>query len=134
MTTSAADPLEFFHQALQPGHVPELLKAAAGKFWLNQDHVLDCMESLSRGWFDRRHAGTRAAQEAAARMCAAQSPLDALHEYSQWANGALGRLVADASAVQQYVTVVGAAMLEPVSSPIGVSKASANAMVNDAAA
>jgi hypothetical protein len=118
------DPFESFRKALQPELRPAWLKAGGEQFWRNQDRALDCMEDLAKGWFERRHAGTRAAQEAVVKICSAESPLDAMHGYQQWVSGAFDRLMADSAALQQYFTVAGAATFERVSSPLEASKAS----------
>ena len=118
----SVDPFEFFHKALQPELRPAWLTASSEQFWRNQDRALDCMEDLARGWFERRHAGTRAAQNAAAGMFSAEQPLDALQTYQQWLNGAFGRLMEDCVAAQQYLVVAGAAMFERVSSPMEASR------------
>jgi hypothetical protein len=95
------------------------------------------MENLARGWFERRHSGARAAQEAAVMMCSG-NPLDALHGYQQWAISAFGRLLADSVALQQYFSAAGAAMAQQTPSPsegsIAAPPVSASAKTDNAAA
>lgn len=117
-----SDLFDSFRQVLEPGRGPEWLRANGEQFWRNQDRLLDGMESLSKGWFERRHIGTRAAQDAVVRMCSAENPHDALLEYQRWASGAFDRLMADAVAVQRHASVAGAAMLERVSLPLEASR------------
>jgi hypothetical protein len=93
------DPFEYFRKVLQPGQRPEWLKTGGEQFWRNQDRALDCMENLARGWFERRHAGARAAQDAVVKIFSAEKPLDALQGYQQWMSGAFDRLMADSVAI-----------------------------------
>jgi len=72
-------------------------------FWNIQNKILDSMENVANGWFERRHVGTRAALEAAQRMCKAQTPVDLAREYQDWISGAFQRLMADGYACQQLV-------------------------------
>jgi len=127
-------PLQFCSQALEPGRGPEWFKAAGEQYWQNQDRLLNCLEGLTTAWFARRHEGTRAAQTAVVRMCSAESPLDLMTAWQNWANGASGRLVDDAIGLQQYGSVAAAALFERVSSPMKVRAPMAVvARVNDAA-
>jgi hypothetical protein len=119
---------ESIQTMLQPmGSNPEAVKSRAGDFWHGQDRVLDSMQAFAGGWFDRRHAGTRAALEAAQRMCTAKTPLDALREYQEWASGSMQRMAADSLALQREMMeitealiaapVVPPAMTQPVVTP-----------------
>jgi hypothetical protein len=76
-------------------------------FWNIQNKILDSMENVANGWFERRHVGTRAALEAAQRMCKAQTPVDLVREYQDWISGALQRVMADGYACQQFVGALG---------------------------
>jgi hypothetical protein len=69
--------------------------------WSTAAEVLNCMQAFANGWFERRHVGVQAAQEAAERMLKANSPVDWLGEYQKWAAGVLGRITADMAACQQ---------------------------------
>ena len=73
------------------------------RFWDIQNELLDGMEKFASGWFERRHVGTRAALEAAQRMCKAQTPVDLVREYQDWIGGAFQRVMADGYACQQFV-------------------------------
>jgi hypothetical protein len=73
------------------------------RFWDIQNELLDGMEKFASGWFERRHVGTRAALEAAQRMCKAQTPVDLVREYQTWIGGAYQRVMADGYACQQFV-------------------------------
>jgi hypothetical protein len=72
-------------------------------FWNIQNKILESMENFANGWFERRHVGTRAALEAAQRMCKAQTPVDLTREYQDWISGAFQRLMADGYGCQQLV-------------------------------
>jgi hypothetical protein len=112
------DPFEAFRKLLEPGGGQQWLRTGAEQFWLNQDHLLDCMEPLQRGWLERRHEGTRAARQAVAGMCSAENPLSALREYQQWASGAFDRVMVDTAALQQCMSAAAISMFEPLSSPL----------------
>ena len=73
----------------------------AHTFWNTQAEILDGMQALAEGWFQRRHIGTQAAQEACARMCEVKTPIEWVHEYQIWSTGAFQRLMADGVAFQQ---------------------------------
>ena len=64
-------------------------------FWKTQAEVLDGMQAFAEGWFERRHLGTQAADEACERMCAAKTPGEWFHEYQTWCAGVYQRLMAD---------------------------------------
>jgi len=72
-------------------------------FWNIQNKILESMENFANGWFERRHVGTRAALEAAQRMCKAQTPVDLAREYQDWTSGAFQRLMADGYGCQRFV-------------------------------
>jgi len=88
---------------LPTSSVSEAVRANARTFWHNQDKVIDSMQSFANGWFERRHAGARAALEAAERMCEATTPIDLLREYQDWASGSFQRVMADGLACQQQM-------------------------------
>ncbi len=100
------------------------LSANASNFWESQDKLLDNMQSLANGWFERRHAGTHAALEAAERICKAGNPADVMREYQAWATGASQRLMADGLACQQQMLSLLGAMRPPVMN-LEAAKASA---------
>jgi hypothetical protein len=76
-------------------------------FWERQDNLLDEMQAFMNGWFERRHAGTKAALEACERMCRASTPAECLEEYQKWLSGAFERMMADGVACQQELRNVG---------------------------
>jgi hypothetical protein len=93
---------------LAPSAFAEVLRANACGFWGNQTKILDSMENFATSWFERRHIGTQEAMQAAQRMCEAESPVEAMRCYQEWANGAVGRIAADGLAWQQFMTALGA--------------------------
>jgi hypothetical protein len=93
--------LDAMQRMFLPAAISDTLRENARRFWENQDKILDSMENFANGWFERRHVGTRAALEAAQRMCKAQTPADLLHEYQNWASGTFERVMTDWSACQQ---------------------------------
>lgn len=96
------------------------LKDMSDQFWSNQDHVLDCMEKLHHDWLARRHEGTREARNAAAAILSAENQAAAASECQKWAIGALNRILADASSLQQLQSAAAISMFEPISSPLGM--------------
>jgi hypothetical protein len=92
-------------EAIQRMMVPDsaALQDNVRSFWDIQDKVLDAMENLANGWFERRHVGTHAALEAAQRMCKAQTPADLVREYQDWVGGAFQRVMADGVACREFV-------------------------------
>jgi hypothetical protein len=75
----------------------------ARKFWNTQAEILNSMQAYADGWFQRRHIGVQAAQEACERMCAAKTPIEWFQEYQQWGNGVFQRLMADGMVLQQVM-------------------------------
>ena len=73
-------------------------RESARRFWENQGKLLDDMQALANGWFDRRRTGTYAAREAAERMCGTKTYFDLMQEYQAWASGAFERIMADMAA------------------------------------
>jgi hypothetical protein len=83
------------------GNASDVMQRNAHGFWQKQSELLDNMQVFANGWFERRHAGTRAAWEASGRMCSATTPMECLGEYQKWLSGAVERLVADGLACQR---------------------------------
>jgi hypothetical protein len=92
----------------------EAARKSACCFWESQDKILDSMQTFANGWFQRRHAGTHAALEAAERVCKAETPVDVLREYQEWASGAFQRVMADGLACQQQAMEIVAALGQPL--------------------
>jgi hypothetical protein len=57
-------------------------RESARRFWENQGKLLDNMQALANGWFDRRRTGTLSAREAAERMCGTKTYFDLVQEVS----------------------------------------------------
>jgi len=91
----------------------------ARRFWENQGKVLDNMQALANGWFDRRRTGTHAAREAAERMCATKTYFDLAQEYQAWARGAFERIMADQ---EQIMAATTSALASPPLSPSASEK------------
>jgi hypothetical protein len=99
---------------LPTSEMSETMRKNACSFWENQDKILDAMQTFADGWFERRHAGTHAALEAAQRMCKAGTPVDLVREYQEWASGALQRVMADGLACQQQFMAIADAPRQPL--------------------
>ena len=98
------------HMMLVPSSAA--LEDGMHRFWDNQDKLLANMAKFANGWFERRHIGTHAAQEAAQRMCTAQTAEDLGREYQEWATGAVQRVSDDGLACQQLVGAFAALLLD----------------------
>lgn len=101
--------------------ISEAARRNACRFWKSQDEALSTMQAFADSWFERRHAGTHAALEAAERICEAKTPLDLFREYQQWASGAFQRLTSDAFACQQQFIIVARALGQPMTPATGAS-------------
>ena len=121
-SVNVTEQLHAIQRMLQPtSEMSDTLSKNACLYWQNQDKLLDSMHTLANGWFERRHAGTHAALEAAQRMCKVETPVELLREYQDWASGAFRRLVADGLACQkQYIATVSA--VSPPLAPLGNEK------------
>ena len=122
---------ESMQSMLQPmASNAETASNRAGEFWRGQQKVLDSMQAFAGGWFDRRQTGTRAALEAAQRICTAKTPVDAVREYQEWASGSLQRMADDSVALQRQVMEITEALIAApavpmptVAPPVGVTPA-----------
>jgi hypothetical protein len=94
----------------------------ARRFWENQDKFLDGMQALTNAWFNRRHAGTLAAREAAERICGTGTFVDLVQEYQTWASGAFERTMADGLSCQQQIMAVTGALASPPLAPSASEK------------
>jgi len=83
---------------LQSSEMSASFRESARRFWENQGKLLDNMQALANGWFDRRRTGTHAAREAAERMCGTKTYFDLVQEYQAWASGEFERIMADMAA------------------------------------
>jgi hypothetical protein len=100
MTMSNQNPTDAFAFQPLPMFAGAMQKSAYA-FWKAQKDILDEMQAFAEGWFERRHIGVQAAQEACKRMCEAKTPIEWFQEYQVWANGSFQRLMADGLVVQQ---------------------------------
>src|SRR5215813_13503766 len=98
------------------------LRENACRFWESQEKVLDRMQALANGWFERRHAGTHKAREAAERMCGTESFVDLIQAYQNWAGGAFERIVADGLSCQQQIMAVTGTLASPPIAPSATEK------------
>jgi hypothetical protein len=96
---------------------PAPLRENALRFWENQEKILNSMQTLANGWFERRHIGTHAAGEAAERMCATGTVVDLMQAYQDWARGAFERIMADGLACQQQMMAATGALASPPLAP-----------------
>lgn len=81
------------------------LRKNACSYWKNQDKLVDNMQTFANGWFERRHAGAHAALEAAQRMFKAETSVDLVREYQDWASGAFQRVVVDRAPSRTAATI-----------------------------
>jgi hypothetical protein len=111
---NVAEPLSAMQRIFLPtSELSETMRMNACSFWEHQKRILDAMQTFTHGWYERRHTGTDAAFEAAQRMCKAETPIDVVREYQEWASGALQRVMADGLACQQQFMAVAGALERP---------------------
>ena len=102
---------------LSSSEISATFKENARQFWENQGKVLDNMQALANGWFDRRRTGTYAAREAAERMYGTKTYFDLMQEYQAWASGAFERIMADQQQIMAATTsALGSPPLTPSAS------------------
>jgi hypothetical protein len=105
---SMQDAKESWQAMFQPASMfVGTLQGSARSFWSGQNDVLNEMQTFAKDWFERRHAGTRAALEACESMCAAKTPAEWFAVYQKWLMGATERLMADGLACQNEVRKLG---------------------------
>ena len=104
---------------LPSSEISATFKENARQFWENQGKVLDNMQALANGWFDRRRTGTHSALEAAERMCGAKTYFDLVQEYQAWASGAFERIMVDQ---QQIMAATTSALASPPLAPSAKEK------------
>ena len=104
---------------LQSSEMSASFRESARRFWENQGKLLDNMQALANGWFDRRRTGTHAAREAAERMCGTKTYFDLVQEYQAWASGAFERIMVDQ---QQIMAATTRALESPPLSPSASEK------------
>ncbi len=98
------------------------LRENASRFWENQEKVLDSMQALANGWFERRRTGTHTAREAAERMCGTETFVDLIQAYQDWAGGAFERIMADGLSCQQQIMAATGAFASPPLAPSASEK------------
>jgi len=104
---------------LPSSEISATFKENARQFWENQGKVLDNMQALANGWFDRRRTGTHSALEAAERMCGTKTYFDLVQEYQAWASGAFERIMVDQ---QQIMAATTSALASPPLAPSAKEK------------
>jgi hypothetical protein len=118
-STDLAEQWRSMQKMFQPtSAISESLKENTRRYWENEQKLLDTMQTLANGWFERRHAGTNAAREAGERMCSTESFPDLMVAYQNWASGVFERIMADC---QQIVAVTGAFTSPPLA-PSAIEK------------
>jgi hypothetical protein len=109
------DPFQVMQRAFpaSPG-LAAAAKQNASTYWESQDKLLDSMEELVNGWFERRHIGTQEALAAARQVCEAESPFEAMREYQKWAIGSFERVMQDSFAAQKHILEFGRVSTQPL--------------------
>ena len=114
--SKAADPFEMAQRVFAA--VPQFQSASREqwqRFWGNQEKILDSMLEFSSGWFERRHEGTRLAQQAVGEMCDGHTPMDAVLALQTWAAGSMARMVSDGIGWQKHLANVAGLVAAPAS-------------------
>ena len=102
--------------------ISESFRENARRFWEQQDKILENMQNFTNIWFEHRHTGTHAAQEAAERMFRTETTLDMAQAYQDWAKGAFERMMADGLACQQHIIAATGAFTSPPIAPSATEK------------
>jgi hypothetical protein len=111
---NVAEQLSAMQQLFLPASAfSDSLRKNARRFWETQDKVLGGMQAFTDGRFERRHTGAQVAMEATQRMCKAETPVDLLREYQDWAIGAHARAMADALAWREHLITIVIALPRP---------------------
>jgi hypothetical protein len=127
------DPFQVMQRAFPPS--PGLQAAAkqnASSYWEAQDKLLDSMEELVNGWFERRHVGTQEALAAARQVCEAESPFEAMREYQKWAIGSFERVVQDSFAAQKHILEFGRVSTQPLAKAAEAARTEASEVAHKA--
>jgi hypothetical protein len=93
------------------------LQENARRFWENEEKILSNMQTFANGWFERRHAGSRSAREAAEHMLASETMADAMQAYQEWMRGVFERIISDAVSCQQQMMAASDALASPPIAP-----------------
>lgn len=120
------DPFQIMQRAFPSAGLAAAARQNASSFWDAQDKVLDSMEELFNGWFERRHVGTREALAAARQVCDAESPFDAMRECQKWAIGSFERVMQDSFAVQKHFLEFGRIATQPIAKAAETARTEAN--------
>jgi hypothetical protein len=116
----------------------EQVRASLGRqaegFWHAQAQVLDNMETLTKGWFERRRADATEALQAAQSMSASTGMTDAVQVYQRWLQSSFERLAADSAEAQALLLKLSGAWLEGAGSAAAAGAAAVDAEVKSAAA
>ena len=93
---TAASLTDLLKQAQKAFPVSPLVTPRAEHFWEAQDRILKETEAFSKNWFQRRHAATQSALEAARKSGAASGDMtEGLRIMSEWQRHSLERLSED---------------------------------------
>jgi hypothetical protein len=108
-TTDTFDTMQRAFMSSWP-HIGNSTAQTAQAFWKNQEKILDSMNELARGWFERRREATKTALELAQSAGTAASPTDVIQECHAWMMRSAERLAADNLACQKHLMNVAEAM------------------------
>jgi hypothetical protein len=127
------DPFQVMQRAFpaSPG-LSAATKQNASVYWEAQDKLLDSMEELVTGWFERRHVGTQEALAAARQACEAETPFDAMREYQKWAIGSFERMIQDGFAAQKHFLEFGRVSTQPIAKAAETARSEASEVVQKA--
>jgi len=107
----------FLPNAAIAGTLTEAFAENVRYFWENQEKVLDSMQAVADGWFERRRVGTHEAREAAEKMYRFKSFESVFRNYRDWASGVFERIAADGLSCQQQMMAISATIGSPPLAP-----------------
>jgi len=108
---NVTEPLNVAQHTFLPTY--EAVRRGGDCFSKNQDKIIDAMQVFASGWFERRHAGVRAALKAAELMFKAEAPAELMRGYQDWANGVVQRAITDGEAYRLQLMTVATALAGP---------------------
>jgi hypothetical protein len=118
----------------ESGEVRASLGRQAEGFWRAQSEILEGLEGLTRGWFQRRQQGTAEALAAARAMSGSTNAAEAMQAYQRWLQGSVERMTADGVETQAQLMKLSQAWLDGMRSVAIATAEAVDAKVKSAAA
>jgi hypothetical protein len=118
----------------ESGEVRASLGRQAEGFWHAQTQILEGMEGLTKGWFQRRQQGAAEALAAAKAISGCTNAAEAMQAYQRWLQGSFERLAADGVEGQAQLMRLSQAWIDGMRSVAIATAEAVDAKVKSAAA